>query len=310
MKAAQIKNYGHADTIRVASAPKPKAGTGQVVLEVHASSINPIDALIREGKFPGAELPMILGVDVAGIIDSVGEGASTFKGGDRVFGQASAVGGGSGAFAEFAIAPESMLGKMPQRASYTEAASVALTGVSALQALTEHINLTAGQKLLIQGGAGGIGSIAVQFAKYLGAHVATTVSGADVDFAKELGADLVIDYQTQKFEDVVRDFDAVFDTVGGETAHRSYAALKRGGVLVSMIASVDEPMRQQYGVNAMMQSTKVTTDKLNALSKLIDDGVITVHVEKTYPLAEVSEAFNQKESGHVRGKIAIEVRKA
>ncbi|MBS1152447.1 MAG: NADPH:quinone reductase Zn-dependent oxidoreductase [Myxococcaceae bacterium] len=312
MRAAQIKQYGHADAIQLARAPKPKAGRGQVVLEVFASSINPVDAKLREGKLQSAAplgLPITLGVDVAGIVDSVGEEVLDFKAGDRVYGMASPLSGGSGAFAEFAVAPAQMLGKMPQRSSYTEAAAIALTGVSALQALTHHLDLKAGQRILIQGGAGGIGSIAIQIAKFLDAFVATTVATEDVEFARSLGADQIIDFKKHQFEDLVSELDAVLDTAGGEIAQRSYQVLRPAGRLVSMTAPPDELLAQRHDVTAMMQLTEVTTRRLNALAKLIDDGVVTVHIEKTYPLSQVREAFAEKESGHVRGKIAIEVRR-
>jgi NADPH:quinone reductase-like Zn-dependent oxidoreductase len=308
MKAAQITQYGHADAIKLKSASKPKAGPGQVLIEVHASSINPADSKVREGmgKVP---LPMTLGLDVAGLVDSVGPEVTHLKAGDRVYGQAGTSAGGSGAFAEFAVAAAEQLAKMPDRLNYVEAAAVSLTGTSALQAITEHLALKPSQKILIHGGAGGIGSIAIQIARHLGGYVATTVSTEDVEFARGLGANLVIDYKKEAFEPLVSDFDAVFDTVGGETCARSYKVLKPGGILVSMTEAPNEALAQQLEITAILQLTRATTERLAALAKLIDAGVVTIHVDKTYRLDQVTEAFNEKENGHVRGKIAIEVRK-
>ncbi len=308
MRAAQISQYGHADAIKLKNMPKPKAGKGQLVIEVHASSINPVDSAVREGFFQ-VPLPTTLGFDVSGVVDSVGEDVATFKAGDRVYGQSNPLRGGSGAFADYALAPAAMLGKMPDKLSYIDAAAVALTGTSALQALTEHLALKQGQKILIHGGAGGIGSIAIQIAKHLGAFVATTVNVDDVDFVRHLGADQVIDYKAQRFEQLVSDFDAVFDTVGGDTLARSYQVLKRGGILVSMTTAPNEPLAQQMGITALMQFTQPTPERLAALARLVDEGVVSIHVEKTFPLELVGEAFKEKECGHVRGKIAIEVKK-
>jgi len=161
---------------------------------------------------------------------------------------------------------------------------------------------------LIHGGAGGIGTIAIQIAKHIGAYVATTATGEGLDYVKQLGADEVIDYKTQQFDELLHDYDAVFDTVGGDTYDRSFKVLKQGGVIASMLAQPNQELMEQYGVTALHQMTKTSTESLNALTKLIEDGVVTIHVDKTYPLEQISEAFEARESGSVRGKIVVTIR--
>jgi len=281
-----------------------------VLVEVHAASINPFDTIVREGYVRNMikSLPITLGGDVAGVVSEVGEGVADFAVGDKVYGQANVVAGNSGAFAEFAATMAGQLGKMPANLSFIEAGAIPLTGESALQVITEHMQLAPGQKILIHGGAGGIGTVAIQIAKHLGAYVATTATDDGIQYVKDLGADEVIDYKAQKFEDVVRDYDAVFDTVGGDTYTRSFAVLKKGGMIVSMVEQENAELASKHEVKAVHQFTKVSTDSLNELSKLIEDGVITVHVDKTYSLGQISQAFTDRESGTVRGKIAIEIK--
>jgi alcohol dehydrogenase len=311
MKAAQISQYGHADVIEVVEIDKPGLTAGQVLVEVHATSINPFDTIVREGYVQQMipQLPVTLGGDISGIVVELGEGVTDFVLGDEVYGQANAVAGNSGAFAEFAATGANQVGKKPANLSFVEAGALPLTGESALQVITEQIKLQPGQKILIHGGAGGIGTIAIQIAKHLGAYVATTATDEGIEYVKSLGADEVIDYKTQQFEDVLEGYDAVFDTVGGETYKRSFVVLKQGGIVVSMVEQPNTELMEQYGVQATQQFTKVTTESLNELSKLIEDGVATAHVDKAYPLDQIREAFEARESGEVRGKVAIEIKK-
>jgi alcohol dehydrogenase len=310
MKAAQIGQYGSADVIEIVEVDKPQLTEGQVLVEVHAASINPFDTIVREGYVANMikSLPVTLGGDIAGVVAEVSEGVTDFVVGDKVYGQANVVAGNSGAFAEFAATQADQLGNMPGNLNFVEAGAVPLTGESALQVITEHMQLAPGQKILIHGGAGGIGTVAIQIAKHLGAYVATTATDDGIQYVKDLGADEVIDYKTQKFEDVVHEYDAVFDTVGGETYTRSFAVLKKGGMIVSMVEQENAELASEHEVKAVHQFTKVSTNSLNELSKLIEDGVITVHVDKTYPLDQISQAFTDRESGTVRGKIAIEIK--
>ncbi len=310
MKAAQINQYGHADTVKVQETTKPVAGEGQILVEVHASSINPFDTMVREGYLKDMiplTLPVTLGGDIAGVITEVGSGVSDFTVGDKVYGQANVVGGSSGAFAEFALTNASQVGKMPTELNYTDAAAIVLTGLSAYQVIYEHMKLQSGQKILVHGGAGGIGSVAIQLAKHLGVYVTTTATGDGVEFAKGQGADEVIDYKSQKFEDIVKDYDAVFDTVGGETYDKSFVVLKKGGVIVSMAAQPNTELSEKFGVTAIYQSTHTSTEQLGELAKLINDGVVTVHVDKIFTLDQIKEAFEARESGSIKGKVAISI---
>ncbi|HEY3294795.1 MAG TPA: NADP-dependent oxidoreductase [bacterium] len=312
MKAAQISEYGHADVVEVMETPEPRVKPGQVLLEVHASSINPIDSKLREGSVTwakGLKLPVTLGSDVAGIVQELGDGVSRVKVGDRVYGSAGALGGASGALAEFAVTPAESIARMPRNLDFPEAAAIALTGTSALQAFTEHFKLKRGDKILIHGGAGGIGTVAIQIARNIGAFVASTATGDGVDYVKSLGADQVIDYKQEDFDAVLKDFDAVFDTIGGDTYKRSFKVLKKGGVIVSMLIPPDPNLMKQYGVTAISEQTKVNTEHLDALTKLIEGGVVTVHIDQTYPLNRIQEAFQAKDSGQAHGKISVVIKK-
>lgn len=312
MKAAQISEYGDVSVVNVVDIEKPVAGEGQVLVEVHASSLNPFDTTVRSGNaqsWAPLQLPATLGGDIAGEVVSVGAGVDSFKTGDKVYGQASAVAGNSGAFAEFAATKADQIALAPSNADFTEAAALPLVGVSALQALTEHINLQAGQKLFINGGAGGIGEIAIQIAKSIGAYVATTATGEGIEAVKALGADEVIDYTSQDFTEVLSSFNAVFDTVGGDLFTKSLAILKSGGVAVSMIAQADEAVVNELGVTAISQFTQVTTAKLDKLRELVESGAIKPHVGRVYVLDEVQDAFTARESDTVSGKIVLEVKK-
>jgi alcohol dehydrogenase len=312
MKAAQIARYGHADAIMVNEVDVPAAGPGQVLVEVHASSINPVDIYIREGKrqerYP-LRLPVTLGYDVAGVVKHLGDGVTSLRLGDSVYGQAAVTAGGSGAFAEYAVAPAARLARMPRNLTFTDAASLPLVGVSAQQAVVEYMKVQPGQKVLIHGGGGGIGSVAIQIAKKAGALVAATATGDDLAFVKQLGADEAIDYRSRNFDEVLSGYDAAFDTVGGDTYARSFKVLKRGGILVSMTHPPKTDLPQRYGVTAVDENTRMDTEALDALTRLVEAGVVTPHVDRAYPLGRIREAFEDKErgAGRVRGKIAIVV---
>jgi NADPH:quinone reductase-like Zn-dependent oxidoreductase len=312
MKALQMNQYGGKDVLELnQNAPKPVAGKGQVLIEVHAASINPIDWKIRAGYLK-EHLPLImpatLGGDVAGVVAGVGESASGLNVGDRVYGYAISVSGGSGSFAEFVAAMISTVAPAPQKVNFIEAAALPLVGASAVQAIEQHIKLQRDQKILIHGGAGGIGSVAIQVAKSIGAYVATTATADDRAYVQELGADEVIDYKKEAFEEKLKNFDAVFDTVGGDTTEKSFKVLKKGGTLVSMLGKPSSALAQQHGVTAIGQMTHVTTDILKRLSQLVDSGAIKIHVDQVFPLEKAKEAFQLLEEGHPRGKVVLEVK--
>jgi alcohol dehydrogenase len=313
MRSAQINKYGSSEVVEInRSAPAPNISTGKVLVIVNAAGVNPIDWKIREGymrQMIQLQFPSTLGSDFSGVIKQIGEGVSPsdFKQGDEVYGQASVVKGGSGAFAEMALASQDSITHKPRSLSHTEAAALPLVGVSAWQALVENIGLSKDKKILIHGGAGGIGSIAVQLAKHLGVHVATTVSTNDKQFVQELGADQVIDYKVDGFEDILHDYDAVFDTIGGETYRRSFKVIKKGGVIVSMLEQPNSELMNQYVVNAIFLFTQVNRERLTKLAQWVDKNNIRVNVEKTFSLDEVGNALDYQKDVHPRGKIVLTV---
>src|SRR5215211_3358938 len=316
MRSAQMKGYGSSEVVEInqnAAAPNDPSDE-KVLVKVKAAGVNPIDWKIREGymqQMISLQFPSTLGMDFSGTIEKVGAGVSGFNvGDDGVYGQASVTRGGSGAFAEIALANADSIAHKPKSLNHQEAAGLPLVGVSAWQALVETIGLTDGQKkILINGGAGGIGSIAIQLVKRLGAYVATTANTNDKQFVKELGADEVIDYKTQTFEDLLpHDYDAVFDTVGGETYKRSFEVLKRGsGMIVSMLEQPNQQLMEQFGVKAIFQFTQVNRERLTKLAQWVDQNNIRVNVDRTFPLEEAGKALDYQKDVHPRGKVVLAI---
>ncbi len=313
MKAAQATAYGGQDVVEVVmDAPKPGLAPDQVLVEVQAAAANPFDWKVREGmvrQMAELNFPATLGGDVAGIVAEVGNDVQGFTPGQAVYGSAGAL-SGQGSFAEYAPVKASQLALKPTTVDFTTAAALPLVSVSAYQALVDHMRLQADQKILIHGGAGGIGSMAIQLAKHLGAYVATTVSSKEVDFVKGLGADEVIDYQNQDFSTILKDYDAVFDNVGGDINTKSYTVLKAGGALVSMVEPPNDELVQQHGVQYTSQFTQVNTDRLEKITALVEAGTLTVHIDKIFPLDQAPEALEYLKTGHPRGKVVIQVKEA
>ncbi len=307
MKAAQFSKYGGPSVIEINDVDEPKISENQVLVEVSAASINPIDYKVREGYLQNipSSFPSTLSGDFAGVIKDAGN--SNFKAGDKVYGQAGILNGGSGSMAEFAVASVSKIGPMPE-IRFEDAASLPLAAVSALQALVDHIKLKGGQKILINGGAGGIGSFAVQIAKAIGAYVATTVSTEDVDFVKQLGADEVIDYKTKNVKDVLNNYDAVFDTAGPQTWDDSIMVLKKGGVIVSMNGQPNPLLAEEQGVTSIGQGTDSNPDKLAKIKEMIESGKIKPRVDKVFPLEEAREAFEFQEKESPKGKVVVKIK--
>jgi len=311
MKAAQLIKYGGKDSVVVSDeAAKPSPGEGQVLVEVHAASVNPFDWKLREGymqeRIP-LNFPSTLGGDISGVVSEIAEGVTGFEVGQAVYGLAGSV-SGNGSFAEFAPVTATSLAIKPSTIDFVTAAAFPLASVSAYQAVAELIDIQSGQKILIHGGAGGIGSIAIQIAKKLGAYVATTVSAKDKDFAAELGADEVIDYATQDFASLLQDYDGVLDTIGGETSEKSYQVLKPGGKIVSLAAPANEELAKEKSVEYIYLATQVTSERLNAITKLIEDGDLKLNIDKVFTLDEAAEALEYQKTGHARGKVAIKVK--
>ena len=315
MKSIQIKRYGSSDVMEVnntVSIPNPPQE--KILVNIKASGVNPVDWKIREGHlqqvFP-LQFPSTLGMDFSGVIKQLGGGQdipSDFKQGDEVYGQASVFSGGSGAFAELALTNPDSIAHKPKTLNHLEAAALPLVGVTAWQALVEFIGLSKGRKILIHGGAGGIGPIAIQLAKHLGAYVATTVSTNDKRFVQESGADKVIDYKTENFEDIIHDYDAAFDTVGGDTYKRSFKVLKKGsGIIVSMLEQPNSQLMNQYGIKAVFFFTQVNRQRLDKLAEWVDQNNIKVNLDKTFSLDEAAKALDYQKDAHPKGKIVLTI---
>jgi NADPH:quinone reductase-like Zn-dependent oxidoreductase len=308
MKAAQLNEYGGKDALEVTTkAPKPKVASGEVLVEVYAASVNPFDWKVREGlvqQMAALDFPATLGGDVAGIVAETGEG---FMQGQAVYGQANAL-GGQGSYAEYTPVKATQLAAKPESIDFLTAAALPLVSVSAYQALVDHMNLQKGQKILVHGGAGGIGSMAIQLAKHLGAYVATTAAANDAEFVKSLGADEIIDYKTQDFTELIKDYDAVYDTIGGETNTKSYTVLKPGGALVSMVDQPNDELVQKYQITYVAQFTQVTPKRLNAITKLVDNGILKPIVDKIFSLNQAAEALEYQKTGLPKGKVVIQIK--
>lgn len=298
MKAVQINKYGGPEVLEIKDVPAPSPNEDQILIETYAASINPYDVKLVSGMYKETttlKFPYTPGGDLSG---------KEVKSGEEFFGSGQQLAGNSGAFAEFVAVKEERIALKPKNISFEEAAALPLVGSSAIQALEDHIKLRKGQKILIHGGAGGIGHVAIQIAKAIGAFVATTVSTNDIEFAKKLGADEVIDYKQQKFEEIVKDFDAVFDTVGGDTQEKSIGVLKKGGTIVSMLGQPNPEKAEKLGVISIGQHTEINSDRLTRLAKYVEGGVVKVNVDQIFPLDQVKNAF-EKQSSHPQGKLVL-----
>lgn len=311
MKAARIERYGGPESIQVvANADRPRLQEGQLLVEVWAASLNPVDTGIRSGNMKemlDLHFPATLGGDFAGVVAEVGPNVSAFSVDDEVYGQASAIMGGSGSLAELVAAQAGMTALKPKSVDFQTAASLPLVGGSAVQAIMDHLNVQRGQTILIHGAAGGIGSIAVQIARHLGAHVIGTALAHDVETVQQLGADQVIDTTHQAFEKAVREVDGVLDTVGGEVADKSYGVIRRGGTLVSMVAQPDDARIAATGVKMISQFTQPTTDRLTRLARFVDEGIVTPHVGRVFALEKTADAFRFREERKPSGKVVVAV---
>jgi alcohol dehydrogenase len=310
MKAAQITGYGGQDVLQVNNdVPKPVPSKGQVLVKVHSAAVNPFDAKVREGAYKEhiqLNLPATLGGDAAGTIEAIGEDVSGFSVGQAVYGEANAA-GGQGSLAEFTLVASNQVAPKPEKLDFNQAAALPLAATSAYQAIVDHIQLKAGQKILIHGAGGGIGSMAVQMAKHIGADITATASTKDLDYVKQIGAGTVIDYTKEDFSTLDKDYDAVFDTVGGETTEKSYTVLKPGGVLVSMASQENPELVQQYNITFISQQTKSTTEHLAGVTKLVDSGELQVNIDKVFTLDEAAKALEYLKTGHPRGKVVVQV---
>lgn len=318
MKAIVLKSFGGPESFELCDVPKPVPQAGQVLVRVHATSINPLDYQVRRGDYPDlVPLPAITGHDVSGVVEAVGAGVTAYAPGDEVW-YTPQIFEGQGSYAEYHVAAESIVGRKPATLSHLEAASLSLVGGTAWEALVARAGLRVGESILIHGGAGGVGHVAIQLAKATGARVLTTVREANFAFAREMGADVVIDYEKEDYIDAVlratdgRGVDVVFDTIGGDALSRSPDALAQLGRVVSIV-DIAQPQNliQAWGKNAAYHFvfTRQNRGKLDELSALVAQGRLRPHVGAVYALADVPAAHARLESRNngVRGKIAIEV---
>ncbi|MDN5275614.1 MAG: NADPH:quinone reductase Zn-dependent oxidoreductase [Candidatus Saccharibacteria bacterium] len=311
MKAAQINEFGDNSVITIQEADKPTVSAGQVLIEVHAASLNPVDSGIRSGylqEMAPVQLPVTLGGDIAGVVVEVAEDVDDFTVGDKVYGQSAAIFGVSGAFAEFANANVGQIAKIPSNLDFQQAASLPLTASSAVQALVHHAELKEGQKVFIHGGTGGVGSIAIQVAKALGAYVATTATAEGIEQVKKLGADEVIDYKIEDFTNKLSGYDVVLNNVLGEF-DKTLSILKAGAVAVSLTGPADEALVEKLGITTVAQFTQVSGEILNTLNDMLEAGKVTPQVSRVYSLDDVAKAFEDRENNSIRGKVVIAVKR-
>ena len=333
MKAFVLERYGKKRALRSADMPNPELRDDEVLVQVHAAGVNLLDSKIRDGEFKlilPYRLPLILGHDVAGVVVKVGPRARQFKPGDEVYARPDDFRIGS--FAEFVPVKEASLALKPSGLTMEEAASIPLVGLTAWQALVEKAKLTKGQKIFIQAGSGGVGTFAIQLAKHLGATVATTTSAGNVALVKSLGADVVIDYKTQDFEDVLRDYDVVLNSQDGKTLEKSLRVLKSGGKLISISGPPDPEFGKQIaapgfvklvmrllssgirrkargrGIDYAFLFMKASGSQLREITQLVEAGAIRPVIDKVFPFEATNEALAYVKAGRAKGKVVVKVK--
>jgi NADPH:quinone reductase-like Zn-dependent oxidoreductase len=331
MRAFVVDRYGDADTVQGRDVPDPRVGADDVLVRIHAASINPLDLKIRAGDLKVIlpyRAPFVLGNDLAGTITAVGSRVTRFTVGDEVYARPDQ--NRIGAFAELIAVNQDDVAARPAALTAEEAASLPLVALTAWQALVERANLRPGQKVLVHAGAGGVGTIAIQLARHLGAHVATTVSGSKTDLVKSLGADVVIDYRNQAFETLLHDYDVVLDTVGGETLEKSLKVLKPGGIVVSVAGPPDPTFARELGAGPVVRLAmaalslqirrrarrhrvrysflfmRASGDQLREITTLVDAGTIRPVVDRVFDFASTREALAYVEEGRAKaGKVVV-----
>ena len=306
MKAAFIERYGGPGELKYGELPDPVAGPGEVVIDVHAASINAADWKVRAGQYQQAKFPLILGRDFSGVISAVGQGVTDLKVGDAAFGVCEA--GQEGAYAEKIAVKAAIVAKKPDALSHVNAAALALTGLTALSAIEDTLKLKPGETILIQGGAGGVAGFAIQLAKHIGAHVITTASAANHDYVRGLGADEIIDYNAVDFTRAVTNCDAVFDTVGGEVAQRSFAVLKPSGRAAFIASGAQAPKPSRDDVTSLRPPVGRARRHLERIVELVQAGAVRAPEIKLYRLSDAADAHRLSESRHFRGKLVFQVR--
>ena len=306
MKAAFIEQYGGPEVLKYGDLPDPVAAPGTVVIDVVAATVNGADWKVRVGQYKQSKFPFALGRDFSGVISAVGEGVTDLKVGDEVFGVCEA--GQEGAYAEKIAVKAAIVAKKPAGLSHVNAAALALTGLTALSAVEDTLKLQPGETILIHGGAGGVAGFAIQLAKHIGARVITTASAANHDYVRGLGADEIIDYNTEDFTQVVTGCDAVFDTVGGDVAQKSFAVLKPGGRAAFIASGAQAPKPDRDDVASLRPPVGRDRRHLERIAELFQAGDIRPPEIKLYSLSEAADAHRLSESRHFRGKLVFQVR--
>jgi NADPH:quinone reductase-like Zn-dependent oxidoreductase len=310
MKAVLFEKHGGPEVLHLAEVPDPTAGPGEVVVDIYAASVNAADYKVRQGGgaygASGVKLPHILGRDFSGVVSALGPGVGDVTVGDEVFGVCDQ--GAEGAYAEKIAIKAAIIAKKPARLGHTEAAAMALIGITALWALEDTAKLRAGETILIQGGAGGVAGFTIQFAKHLGATVLTTASARNHDYVRRLGADRVVDYNKEDFTKTVSGCDVVFDTVGGDVQVRSYEVLKPGGRLVWIAAAPAGFQPTRKDVQVLRPNVARDRGHLQRIIELLDAGAVSPPAITKLKLADAAEAHRISESRHLQGKLVFEIR--
>ncbi len=308
MNAVRMHRYGGPEVLVYEEVPRPRPEEGEVLVRVEAAAVNPVDWKIREGYLKEMlphSLPLIMGWDVSGVVEATGPGVTRFKIGDEVFSRPDLL--RDGTYAEYVVIREAEVAFKPVSVDHLHAAAIPLAGLTAWKSLIETAGLAPGQRVLIHGAAGGVGSYAVQLAKWRGAHVIATASAHNHDYLQRLGADEAVDYRSVRFEEVVADVDVVFDTIGGDTQERSWQVLNKGGILVSIIDPPKPARGVEFGVRQAFVFIQPDAAVLAELAALVDQGRLRVYVEAVLPLAEARRAQELSQGGHTRGKIVLKV---
>lgn len=306
MKAVRIHSLGNADVLQLEDVPKPQPGFSEVLIKVEAASVNPVDYKMRTGEFRpiGMRMPLTLGRDISGVVEKVGRDVLDLAPGDEVF---ALLDNAHGGYAEFTVTKSNGVAPKPITLDHVHAAAVPLAATTAWQGLFDHGELEAGERVLIHGAAGGVGHFAVQFAKYHGAHVIATARRDDRAMVLTLGADEVIDYENERFEDCAHEIDLVLDLVAGETQRRSWTSLKPGGRIISTLQPPSPVEAARHHATGKVFLTKPDRHELTEIGRLIDAGKIRVVVQQTLPLDDVRQAHEHLEQDHVRGKVVLAV---
>jgi NADPH:quinone reductase-like Zn-dependent oxidoreductase len=307
MKAAFFMENGGPEVLQHGDVPDPVAKPGEVLVDVHAASVNGADWKVRAGSYaPITKFPYVAGRDFSGTVAALGEGVKDFKVGEPVFGVVEQV--ADGCYAEKVAIKAAIIARKPESLSHVEAAALALIGLTALVSIEDTLQLKSGETILIQGGAGGVASFAVQVAKHIGARVITTASAANHDYVRKLGADQIIDYTKEDFTKVVSGVDAVFDTVGGDVAQRSFAVLRPGGRAAFIGSGANAPASPRPDVTSLRPKVGRDRAHLERIVELVGKGAVRVPEIKVYPLSEAVAAHRVSEGRHLRGKLVFKVR--